>query len=212
MQIRPARPSDAEAAAPLIALSMGGFGEAVLGLNDPARQLRALRWFFAQTGSRFSHDCSAVAEQNGQIVGILVAYPAAESEARNNRLARQMRGVYSLLEILQIVWLSLPALRLPEVFPGEFYTANLAVDPAWQGHGIGSALLKHAERLAVKFGLETCSLNVDSQNPRARALYERQGYRLAQSFFTPHLQARYHSSGFDHLVKPIFDRRPKTDE
>ncbi len=203
MHIRPALPADAAAAAPLIALSMAGFGDAVLGLNDRQRQLRALEHFFRQPGSRFSHDCSQVAEVDGHIVGVLVAFPSAEMDPRNSRMARQFSGIYSFLEILKIVWLSLPVVSLPEAFPGEFYTANLAVDPGWQGRGIGAALLDRAEHLAGAASLDRCALNVDFHNPRAKALYERQGYRVTQSFPTPRLLARYHTAGFDHLIKPL---------
>ena len=108
-----------------------------------------------------------------------------------------------MAEMLKIFWLSLPMLRLPEAFPGEFYTANLAVDPAWQGRGVGAALLKHAERLAKEKGLAVCSLNVDLDNPRAKALYERQGYQTTRTVHTPSMRARYHSGGYEHMVKHL---------
>ena len=203
MRIRPALPTDAAAAAPLIALSMAGFGDAVLGLNDRQRQLRALEHFFRQPASRFSYDCGQIAEMNGHVVGILLAFPSAEMDARNSRMARQFSGAYNFLEILKIIWLSLPVVSLPEAFPGEFYTANLAVDPGWQGRGIGAALLDCAERLAMDAGLSLCALNVDHHNPRAKALYERQGYRVTRSFPTPKMLARYHTAGFDHMQKPL---------
>ena len=202
-KIRPALPADAAATAPLIALSMAGFGEAVLGLNDRPRLLRALEHFFRLPGSRFSHDCSSVAEMDGLVVGVLVAFPCAEMNGRNLRMARQFPGAYSFPEILKIIRLSLPMISLSEALPAEFYTANLAVDPAWQGRGVGVALLAHAERLAAEKGLAVCSLNVDLDNPRAKALYERQGYQTMRTINTPGMQARYHSGGYDHMVKHL---------
>ena len=202
-KIRPALPADAAATAPLIALSMAGFGEAVLGLNDRPRLLRALEHFFRLPGSRFSHDCSFMAEMDGQVVGVLVAFPYAEMNARNLRMAGQFPGAYALSEMVKIVWLSLPMLRLPEVQRGEFYTANLAVDPTWQGHGVGAALLNHAERLAADNGLAVCSLNVDLDNPRAKALYQRQGYQTTRTIATPALKASHHSRGYEHMVKHL---------
>ncbi len=196
-------PADAVSAAALIALSMGGFGEAVLGLNDRPRLLRGLEHFFRLHGSRFSHDCSSIAEMEGQVVGVLVAFPYAEMSARNSRMASQFHGAYTFTEIVKIIWLSLPMLSLPEAFTGEFYTANLAVDPAWQGRGVGAALLKHAEGLAADNGLLVCSLNVDLDNPRAKALYERQGYQTTRTVNTPAMRARYHSGGYEHMVKHL---------
>ena len=202
-KIRPALPADAAAAASLIALSMGGFGEAVLGLNDRRRLLRALEHFFRLPGSRFSHDCSSVAEMDGLVVGVLVAFPCAEMNGRNLRMARQFPGAYSFPEILKIIRLSLPMISLSEALPAEFYTANLAVDPAWQGRGVGVALLAHAERLAEDNGLGMCSLNVDLDNPRAKTLYERQDYQTTRTIETPALQKSHHSRGYGHMVKRL---------
>jgi GNAT superfamily N-acetyltransferase len=46
-----------------------------------------------------------------------------------------------------------------------------------RGTGIGTALIHHAERLAVDRGRRTIGLGVDHDNPRAAALYARLGYR-----------------------------------
>lgn len=52
---------------------------------------------------------------------------------------------------------------------------NLHVDEQARGHGVGTALMAEAERLAAPSGLLTVGVGVD--NTRARALYERLGYR-----------------------------------
>lgn len=45
-----------------------------------------------------------------------------------------------------------------------------------RGRGIGTALIRHAEQLARQRGFEQAVIEVDIDNPRARALYERLGY------------------------------------
>lgn len=52
------------------------------------------------------------------------------------------------------------------------YVDRLYVDPAHQGHGVGTALLEHARRLSPQ-GLE---LHTHQQNIAARAFYERHGF------------------------------------
>lgn len=52
---------------------------------------------------------------------------------------------------------------------------NLAVDSDQRGRGVGTALIREAERRAHQHG-ELC-VGVGLDNPRARALYERLGYR-----------------------------------
>jgi len=52
----------------------------------------------------------------------------------------------------------------------------LAIASSAEGLGIGSALLKETESLALMHGARSISLHVFSANKRARALYERHGY------------------------------------
>lgn len=52
----------------------------------------------------------------------------------------------------------------------------LALAEIAEGHGIGSALMNEAEAMAVRRNLDCISLNVFTNNERARALYERKGF------------------------------------
>jgi ribosomal protein S18 acetylase RimI-like enzyme len=56
---------------------------------------------------------------------------------------------------------------------------DLFVVPALRASGIGSRLLDAAERLAGERGRDRIGMSVDVANVRARALYERRGYRDA---------------------------------
>jgi SAM-dependent methyltransferase/GNAT superfamily N-acetyltransferase len=50
---------------------------------------------------------------------------------------------------------------------------SIAVDPHWQGRGVGAALLSAAEDLGQKLGYRCISLTVKPDNSRAILLYER---------------------------------------
>ena len=52
----------------------------------------------------------------------------------------------------------------------------LAVGTNAEGAGVGSALMKEIETIASSNGAQGISLHVFSNNKRARALYERQGF------------------------------------
>lgn len=54
----------------------------------------------------------------------------------------------------------------------------LAVDPAHQGRGIGSALMDHAEALLLARGCPKVNISVRSGNAGVIGFYERRGYRL----------------------------------
>jgi ribosomal protein S18 acetylase RimI-like enzyme len=60
--------------------------------------------------------------------------------------------------------------------PGAGTLAQLAVQAAWQSCGLGTILIRAAERRILARGLDRAELGVEECNPRARALYERLGY------------------------------------
>jgi len=49
---------------------------------------------------------------------------------------------------------------------------------AFQGLGIGSALLQEAESHLKSHSFGFATLSVNKNNPKARSLYERRGYRI----------------------------------
>lgn len=62
------------------------------------------------------------------------------------------------------------------VRPGAGRLWQLAVHPALQSCGIGTALIRAAEARIRARGLRRAELAVEETNPRARALYQRLGY------------------------------------
>lgn len=63
------------------------------------------------------------------------------------------------------------------VRPGAGTLWQLGVHPALQSCGIGTLLIRAAEQRIGARGLTRAELGVEESNPRARALYERLGYR-----------------------------------
>ncbi|CAH1852377.1 ribosomal protein S18-alanine N-acetyltransferase [Convivina praedatoris] len=59
----------------------------------------------------------------------------------------------------------------------DLHITNLAVLPIWQGHGIGSFLLKMVQKLGEELNLPATSLEVRASNHIARRLYEKIGYQ-----------------------------------
>ncbi len=73
-------------------------------------------------------------------------------------------------------------LRFAEHHPAadELYVDGVAVAPAERGEGIGTRLLQEAVTVAREDGLRWLRLHVVDTNPRAQALYERLGFRVAR--------------------------------
>jgi GNAT superfamily N-acetyltransferase len=65
-------------------------------------------------------------------------------------------------------------------YPEQGWVRQLAVDERWRRAGIGSALLHHAFGVFCERGSDRAGLAVDSENPQARAFYERVGLRCVR--------------------------------
>ncbi len=72
------------------------------------------------------------------------------------------------------------ALLERKVQPGVFQMDGIFVDRAARGMGVGTALLQAVADEAARRGLREVQLDVIDTNPRARALYERVGFRAVK--------------------------------
>ncbi len=64
----------------------------------------------------------------------------------------------------------------------EASVGQFGVRPAWRGRGLGTALLVEALNRFAADGYRYGALTVNINNPNARRLYERAGFRLAKRF------------------------------
>ena len=88
---------------------------------------------------------------------------------------------------------------------------SLAVDPGWQGKGIGRALMQATEETALARGYVTMRLEVRADGERARALYESQGYRqigTVENYYEDGMQAIRYEKRLMPLLKPALKKVP----
>jgi N-acetylglutamate synthase-like GNAT family acetyltransferase len=81
----------------------------------------------------------------------------------------------------------------------HLWVDNVAIDPAWQGRGLGRRLLAHAEAEARRLGLHALGLLTNERYLANIAMYERHGYR--ESHREPHL-----GTDLVHFRKPLADQ------
>jgi ribosomal protein S18 acetylase RimI-like enzyme len=114
----------------------------------------------------FSYRNAAIVENDGRVAACLIGYPLSkEPEAIDEAIMPPM---------------FVPLQQLENLAPGTWYVNVLASYPQWRKMGFGTALLQHAERLAIAAGIRNgMSVIVADNNPAARRLYERMGYREA---------------------------------
>ena len=65
---------------------------------------------------------------------------------------------------------------------------NVVVDPRYRSMGVGQQLIDWIERYAREHACEVLVLDAYVTNPRAHALYERNGFRILGHHFVKHLQ------------------------
>jgi len=209
--ITPAKPGDARIASRLIYLAMGKVADFLFGLDSSARATGILEKLFAHNGNRFSYQCVRFAKtRNGDIVGMVLAYPCSETIGLHVAMTRQLIPIYGLLNLF--LFLRNALLLLLSVFSpkqsiacrrDEYYISTLAVLPEFQGVGTGTMLLAYAEDEARRAGFKKCSLGVDIDNSRAVRLYKHLGYKAVETVKVKYFSERIGSRGFYRMVKDL---------
>lgn len=183
--IRPARIEDADQVIPLLYQAIGDIAYSLAGEADHEKAMQILQAFYVQEDNRISYRHVTVMEQDGLIAGILVAYDGGEADRLDqpilDRPGRSQEKKYALVK---------------ETRPGEYYLDTLSVSEAYQGQGIGRALMAALEQQGRDLGHSQVSLIVERDNGRALMLYERQGYVKDDVIVIA-------GHEYNHMVKPI---------
>lgn len=198
--IRPATPNDVELAANLLYLSMGELAEYLFGgVRMPVNKI--LKGLFLSKNNRFSWTTADVAAWDGEPVGVLFSFPGYEFNRRELTIGAALLKLCGL-DVLRLIPRALSIANGVETYRDEYYLANMAIFPKFQGRGIGSSLLKHAEGKAQAAALTKCSLIVDTENPNAKRLYERTGYQVDFTKTYPGPAEDAHA-GYHRMVKQL---------
>lgn len=123
---------------------------------------------YEREDSVFSFRNATIVEAGGRVAGMMVAFPMVIDE-----------------EYVEEDPVLAPYSRLEE--PDSYYLCSMAVDEAYRGQGIGTALLELADQQARQLDLDKVSLIVFEGNAGAKRLYERNGYtERARERVVPH--------------------------
>lgn len=131
---------------------------------------------YAREDSVFSYKNCVVAEHNGEVIGMLVAFPMeTEPDPGESEVEDPVLAPYGELER-----------------PGSYYVCGMALLPEHRGRGLGAGMLGLAREEARRRGLAEMSLIVFEQNAGAKRLYERHGFReVDRRPVVPHELIRY---------------------
>jgi len=199
--IRPARVEDSAVGAALLAETTGKFGVEVLGLGRAELQLKALQVWFKEKGNRFSHEVSTLAEKDGLVVGLLLAFRGAKLNALTLGCGRRIFHIYGIPGAIRMMSRNIALANNHEAEKDEYLVAHLAVEERSRRQGIGGALLEKAAQQAGMLGFRKLVLEVEIGNDRAIALYRKTGFEKIATVYFNDKQGRFKCPGFHKMLK-----------
>lgn len=110
----------------------------------------------------FSYTHAYVMEDKHNVVSCLIGYPIYDKAS--------VEDYHTMPDMF------VPLQRLEDQVTGSWYINVLATHSDYRDQGLGSELIKQAERFANKLALSSLSLIVADQNTAAIRLYERHGF------------------------------------
>ncbi|BCL76981.1 N-acetyltransferase [Jeongeupia sp. HS-3] len=153
--LRPARKSDATTIVSLLELADTALLDIVIGLADRDAARHELIARVQQDDYFASYRFARLAEHDGEIVGLIVAYPG------------ELETTFSSDSIVR------------ESTDDAYHIESISTVPAWRGRGVGTLLLDTIATLAITCGCTRLSLLVDPANTGACRLYQRLGFIAA---------------------------------
>lgn len=169
--IRQASPEDHQQVSPLIVQAMEDLACTFVNSKDPKKAYPLFDYFFQQPDNQYSFENALVYEENGQIVGSIIAYDGAFLPKYRKPFLEYIAAHYNVRDLV----------IENETMKGEIYIDTLSVNPSFQGKGIGKKLLGAIQIKAKAEGHKKIGLLVDFKNPNAKKLYSALGYKSVGS-------------------------------
>jgi len=173
---RRGRAEDAPAAAPLMYAS----GPAAFDYVFGPKALALLESSFERDEGIFGCTNHEVGVLDRRVVAVGAFYDASMLRRRGPGTMRAIAREYGLGAPRVLVRALAVEALMPPPGEGELYVAHLGVEPALRGQGIMTRMLERNVELARKRGYEAMTLDVARNNPGARRLYERLGFRVIE--------------------------------
>lgn len=182
MQIRPAQKSDSRFVAPLIVQAMEDIVMKFTQSSDLEKAIPVFEYFFTQKGNQYSYENTLVFVENGEIIGSITGYDGSKLNELRTPFLDHLLKEFGFDQIPE-----------DETEAGEFYLDTVSVSQFHQGKGIGRKLIEAMILHAKEKGFDKVGLLVDMENPAAKKLYERIGFR--------HIRTKKLMGGkYEHLV------------
>lgn len=177
--LRDARPGDEDA---FYAFLIASTPEWETLLGEDTRDMVA--HVFSKRGNLYSFQHARMAEVNGSAAGMLLGYDWRFKQEQTLVTGMLMLGRIRVTRLGMLPAFLSGASNIGRVDEGEFFISNIAAVPAFQGRGVGAALLNDAAQRARSRGANALVLEVKESNRRAVRFYEKHGFEIDSEFTT----------------------------
>jgi len=176
--IRTAHPDDVEAAIPLIYSSGPAAFDYVCVAREKSDVFEFLRYSFTRNLGELGYSHHRALELDGEVVGIGAQFSGETSLRFLVTGMRAVFGVYGLRHGAGVVRRALQFEKIVEPPKGSMHCiAHLGIAPEMRSRGLGQKLVQHLLDEGKALGRTTAALDVSVENPRARELYLRMGFK-----------------------------------
>lgn len=167
MPIRKAQPVESHLIAPLIFLAMEDIVYHYIGEKSRDKAIKLLDSLIGESGNQYSYEHCWVMETEGEIVAAAIVYDGASLHELRVPVANKIKSMFHR-----------PFHPEDETGAGEYYIDCVGVDPGQQGRGIGSKIFGFLMDEYVHKRNETLGLLVEKDNPKAKELYLKLGFKV----------------------------------
>lgn len=140
--------------------------------NDPGfhqQWIDVLTAICAQPDTQYSYTNTVVAEEDGEIAGIMITEDGAIYRIQREKMFPQLNSLFDT--VFGQGWEDME----DEAQAGELYVDSIAVFPAYRHRGICTTLLSHAKQRAKELNIPFVTLAVEPMNS-AKQLYQELGF------------------------------------
>lgn len=165
--IRQANPSDYKLVAPLILQAMDDLGGILVNSENNQDALALFEYLFKIPSNQYSYEFTLLYKNDNEIKGSVTGYDGAFLEKYRQVVLDYVKEAYKVTDLN----------FENESNADEFYIDTLSVNPEFHGQGIGTKLLKAICTKAKTENHEKIGLLVSKENPKAKQLYLRLGFK-----------------------------------
>jgi len=166
MNIRKAIPADSQAVSSCLLLAMEDIVYKFIGEKNLEKARAFLLNFVERENNQYSYQNCWVVEAGGEVVAAANLYQGAQQVELRKPVDQYLKNHFKSGIIPE-----------DETQAGEVYLDSIGVNPAHQGKGIGLKLLQFLINLYVLEQNNTLGLLVDENNPAAKRLYLKLGFK-----------------------------------